>query len=144
MIITKQGACGVIIVVKEEEYKFLILLQDEKFVNWSFPKGKAEGTEIPIDTAMRELKEETGITEVEILNTPMLEEQYEYEKRGENFSRTNRYFIGIVKDKSVKLQEDEIIDYKWATYDEAVNTFGFQKEKRIEILKKAKEYLDKI
>jgi len=29
---------------------------------WSFPGGKVEGAEMPLDTAVRELKEETGLS----------------------------------------------------------------------------------
>jgi len=29
---------------------------------WSFPGGKVEGSEMPLDTAVRELKEETGLS----------------------------------------------------------------------------------
>jgi len=47
-----------------------------------------------------------------------------------------------VKDTTVKMQEDEIYDYKWATYDEAFETFDFQKESRRQVLKQAKKYLD--
>jgi 8-oxo-dGTP pyrophosphatase MutT (NUDIX family) len=144
MKINEQSAYGVVVAIKEQEYKFLILLQDEEFVNWSFPKGKVEeGETVPLDIAMRELKEETEITDITILDFPLIEEKYEYEKRGEKFCRTNKYFIGIVKDKFVKIDDKEILKYKWATFDEAINTFGFNGEKRIETLKKTKEYLDK-
>lgn len=145
MKVNEQLAYGVVVAIKEEEYKFLIVLQDEKFVNWSFPKGKVElGETVPLDIAMRELKEETEITDIEILDFPLIEEQYEYEKRGDKYHRTNKYFIGIVKNKFVKIEEKEIIEYRWATFDEAINTFGFNGDKRIETLKKVKEYLDKI
>lgn len=138
-----QQAYGVVIVIREEEYKFLILYQDSQFNNWSFPKGKMEEWEIdPVQVAKRELKEETGITDFEVLDFPLIEEKYVLEKGDKVFDRTNKYFLGIVKDKSVKIQEGEILEYKWATYEEAWDTFDFQKDARRGVLKQAKEYLD--
>ncbi|MEK7586054.1 MAG: NUDIX domain-containing protein [Patescibacteria group bacterium] len=139
----EQVAYGIVVAIKEDEWKFLILLQDETFVNWSFPKGKTEkGETVPLDIAMRELGEETGITVIDILDCPLMEEEYRYEKRGDTYHRTNKYFLGVVKDKSVKIQEGEIIEYKWATYKEASETFVFKKESRVEILQQAQEYLN--
>lgn len=143
MIKEIQEAFGIVTVFKENnEYKFLLLLQDSKFFNWSFPKGKKEPKEEPMGTALRELKEETGIEDIYILDFPMIVEEYEIQKENKIKHRINKYFLGIVKDKSVTIQENEIFEFKWATFEEAINTFGFQKENRIKVLEKAKEYLE--
>ncbi len=46
--------------------KELLLLKRPEEVHqgglWSFPGGKVEGKEMPLDTAVRELKEETGLS----------------------------------------------------------------------------------
>jgi|CXWK01.1.fsa_nt_gi 8-oxo-dGTP pyrophosphatase MutT (NUDIX family) len=140
----EQTAYGVVTVIKEEgEYKFLILFQNKEFNNWSYPKGKREeGETEPLAIAMRELEEESGITDIELLDVPLIDERYEFDLKGTKIDRVCKYFVGIVKNKSVKIQEGEILDYKWATFDEAKNTFGFQKECRIKTLEQAKTYLD--
>lgn len=144
MIKVNQTAFGVVTAIKEDgEYKFLLLLQSRKHQNWSSPKGKSEeGETVPLDIAMRELKEETGITDIEILNYPLIDENYEFEMDGKLITRVTQYFVGIVKDKNVIPQEGEILEYKWATYEEAMETFVFKKEDRQGVLRKAKEYLD--
>jgi len=38
-MIIEEKACGIVVVLKGEENKFLILFQDKKINNWSFPKG---------------------------------------------------------------------------------------------------------
>ncbi len=137
-------AYGVVTVFKEDgEYKYLILFQDEKYQNWSYPKGKREeGETDPLVIAMRELVEETGIADIELLDAPLIDERYEIVKNGQTIDKICKYFVGIVKDKTVKIQEGEILDYKWATYEEARNTFVFKKEGRIQTLKQAQKYLD--
>ena len=62
---------GVIPVYKNEEGKFEILvihqyshIGDNSY--WVFPKGHSEKGEIETETALRELKEETDITEIDL------------------------------------------------------------------------------
>jgi len=131
---------GVIPVIKDKEYKFLILLHTGLENNWSFPKGHVEGNETPIQTALRELEEETGIKEVEILDLPLLDEEYSIVRNGEKKLKKNGYFIGFIKNESLVLQAEEIRDSKLLTYDEAMKEITY-KERR-EVLQKAKEYLE--
>jgi 8-oxo-dGTP pyrophosphatase MutT (NUDIX family) len=132
---------GVIVVLREEQDKFLILEHnDTKDDNWSFAKGHTEEGETPIVTAMRELKEETGIEEIKILDIPLIHEEYEIFRHGENRLKVNEYFIGIVTNNKVKIDGDEICAYKWVTYEEAINTFTH--EERKQALYDAQKYLE--
>lgn len=130
---------GIIIVFKENENKFLLLERRENKNDWTFAKGHTEKGETPKETAMRETEEETGIKEIEILDTPLIHEEYEITRNGEKRLKTNDYFIGFVKNKEVKIEEQEIQSYKWATFEEAFNLFKY--EKRKESLKTAQKYL---
>ena len=47
---------------------------------WEFPKGKLEGAETPLQAALRELREEAGLGEVEL--TPGFARQITYHFRG--------------------------------------------------------------
>ena len=99
--------------------------------------------ETPKITALRELKEETGITEIILLDTPLIHEEYEVVHNNKKYLKFNDYFIGFVKNINVKIQEEEISEYVWNSYVEALNSFSSSKQQsRIEILKKAKEYID--
>lgn len=132
---------GIVIVYREEkENLFLILQHGDSEGSWSFPKGHHEGNESPRETALRELAEEAGITDIEIIDTTLIHEEYEIEHSGEKVLKKNDYFVGFVKNKEVKIQEGEIRTYLWATYEEALSTFQY--ESRKEVLKKALEYLN--
>jgi len=50
---------------------------------WSFPGGKVEGDEMPLDTAVRELKEETGLSGR--LWRHIIKSNYTYEDRKLHF-----------------------------------------------------------
>ena len=40
----------------------VLLIHRARYDDWSLPKGKAEPGEVPVDTARREVEEETGLT----------------------------------------------------------------------------------
>lgn len=139
----KEQCYGVIIVFKDNENLFLLLKQSEKISkgSWSFPKGHHEGIETPKETALREIREEAGVVDIEFLDTPLIREEYKFSTfAGEEYSKIVDYFIGFVKNKEVSIREGEIDMYKWLPYEEAYNTFSYNERK--ETLKKAKEYLD--
>lgn len=130
---------GVIVVLKGEQNKFLMLEREETKNDWTFAKGHAEEGETPKETAMRELEEETGIKEIEILDLPLIHEEYEIVSHSEKRLKINDYFIGFVKDKDVKIEKEEIQSYKWVTFEEALNSF--QHESRKQVLKEAQKYI---
>lgn len=134
---------GVIVILRGKEDKFLLLKQTNG--HWSFPKGHKEEEESEIDTALRELKEETGISNVELIDEKNFVHSYDYLVEGNNIHKTNKYFIGFIKDDKVLIQEKEITDYKWATYEEALETFTYENQKKfISEVKKFLEEYDKI
>lgn len=130
---------GVIVVLKGEQNKFLMLEREETKNDWTFAKGHAEEGETPKETAMRELEEETGIKEIEILDLPLIHEEYEIVSHSEKRLKINDYFIGFVKDKNVKIEKEEIQSYKWVTFEEALNSF--QHESRKQVLKETQKYI---
>ena len=58
---TKEISAGIIIYRKTEDgLKFLLLYHGRGY--WNFPKGKIESEERSFQTALREIKEETGLS----------------------------------------------------------------------------------
>ena len=46
----------------------LFLLIRDPYGNWGLPKGRLEGGETPIEAAVREVAEETGLAELEVVD----------------------------------------------------------------------------
>lgn len=141
---TKDGSYGVIVVLRGNPDRFLILRQKDitSELNWSFPKGHSEEGESVEQTIRRELLEETGITEITFLDCLPLFEHYVFTApwNGITYDKTNEYRIGMVLSDTVIPQEKEIAEYRWATYEEALETISYKNRK--ELLKAAKQYIE--
>ena len=60
-----EKSCGVIVYRRNQEHIDLLLVKNRYGGHWSFPKGHVEGNETEVQTALREVREETGL-EVEV------------------------------------------------------------------------------
>ena len=131
---------GIILVYREndKEDEFLILQQLQG--HWSFPKGHAEEVETPVETAKRELAEETGILDIELAELQSIKDSYVADLEGKKWDKTVEYFIAFAKNKDIFIQESEIKNYKWATFNEAIDTLNFDGTKNV--LRTAQKYLE--
>ena len=71
LIMIKDQSFGAVVVhrILSEEPLFLLVKQTGGY--WSFPKGHRENNETAMETAKRELAEETGVTEVALQEQPI-------------------------------------------------------------------------
>lgn len=127
----KDFAFGVIVFYEENGKIYFLVLQQVQG-HWSFPKGHAEEGESKLETAIRELKEETGIDKVELIsNEVMITDDYTIKKEGkEDIHKTVEFFIGDTSEKNILMQEDEIFDHKWITIDDS-EILTYESSKRI-------------
>ncbi len=124
---------GVIPFYRKGDRVYFLLIQHNSG-HWSFPKGKPEPGETEMDTARRELHEETGIRDVFIRAEPALEEHYTkpaWEDAQQTATKRVRYFLGEVHDPKVFLQRAEVQDYCWATYEEACEILTYESSRRL-------------
>ncbi len=125
--IIQDEAFGFVPVFKTSRgWKFLLIknvpIRKEQKGHWSFPKGHKENGELDIDVAKRELFEETGILEFKSYENCKFYEEYRF--KGKNKTIINKkvtYFLCLVFNDFVKIQEEEILDYCWAYYEDALN-----------------------
>ena len=105
-------SCGVVpFRVMGGEREFLLLLQSNDC--WSFPKGHMDAGETEVETALRELREETGLTAV-LISDARVELSYAVSPVT---TKQLALFLGEVCGEPV-LQESEIRDYRWVRESE--------------------------
>jgi bis(5'-nucleosidyl)-tetraphosphatase len=93
--------------------------------HWNFPKGHAEGDETPIETALRELFEETRLDPKEVISDKPLVQEYSFEHEGREIQRRLEYFVALVGSGEVKLQLDEVTKFRWMTLKEVIEESPF-------------------
>jgi 8-oxo-dGTP pyrophosphatase MutT (NUDIX family) len=101
--------------------------------HWAFPKGHPEKGETKLETALRELEEETGVSKITLLKKRvLLKEQYKFtDKKGVKILKEVNYFIAEAKNKKIKLDLKEVTNFKWATLKAGLEKITFDESKSI-------------
>jgi len=132
--------CFGIVPIFTNETDSLFLLIQHQAGHWGFPKGHANPGESALETAKRELEEETGIRDCEVLEEPSFVEHYSFVKEGEPIEKTVTYFLAFVNSMEVQLQAEEIQNSAWICFEEAVKLITFDANRQV--LREVKAYLD--
>jgi 8-oxo-dGTP pyrophosphatase MutT (NUDIX family) len=93
---------------------------------WSLPKGTPEEGETREETALREVREESGL-EVRILSY-FDAISYSFVRTGERIEKTVYYYIMEAIGGSFEQYDKEFDELRWVRMDEAVRLLDFQTE----------------
>lgn len=133
---------GVIPFANTEGERLYLLIHQAKG-HWAFPKGHKEGDESDLETALRELSEETGLTVNEIIeDSPITEEYWFTEPNGTKVHKQVTYFLGETHDpldKQLSLHPVEVLGASWFPYTEALNQLTFKESRQL--LQQAEAFL---
>lgn len=132
----KEKSCGCII-FKYDDEKLLFLVIKQTLGHFSFPKGHVEESESEKDTALREVKEETGF---DISFVGDFREVITYSPKP-GVLKDVVFFLGNVIDGVMTPQEDEVSLIEWLSYEDALKVVTFDDDKNV--LKKAYKYIVK-
>ncbi|MCX6708617.1 MAG: NUDIX domain-containing protein [Candidatus Woesearchaeota archaeon] len=131
----QEKSAGIIVV---NDGKFLLLLYDAG--HWDFPKGHIEKDESSEQAALRELKEETGISDAVILPGFSENIHYFFKKEGKLISKEVVFFAARTKTFDVKLSFEHK-DFIWLPFNDALAKLTYKNAK--EVLRKAEEHVKK-
>lgn len=99
--------------------------------HWGFPKGHAEGGEQPLETAIREVEEEVGISELKPEKEKTFEEKYEFKVWGRKVAKVVTFWLAEAQQADVQVQQTEIAEYKWITLEEGLELMTFEAAKKV-------------
>lgn len=135
----KEKSCGAIVFKKQKDgVKYLLLHYGAG--HWDFPKGRQEKNEKDEQTALREIKEETGIEGIEFADGFREAISYFYKQGGETVFKEVIFFLAQSATDEVKLSSEHI-GYAWLGYENAYKKLTFNNAK--ELLRKANQFLYK-
>lgn len=123
-----EKSCGAIIF---NEGKVLVVKQTSGF--YGFPKGHVEIGETEKETAIREVKEETGL-DIKIISDKRYTQSYIVK---ENVRKDVVFFIAKLENNNEKRQVEEIEEILWIDINEVENILTYDSLK--ELWKEAKK-----
>jgi 8-oxo-dGTP pyrophosphatase MutT (NUDIX family) len=119
-----------IVLFREENSKKLFLLLHYPSGHWDFVKGKMEKGETIQETAVRETKEETGITDIRFIENFEEWIEYNFQYNKELVHKKVVFFLAETKTKQVKISHEHL-DYIWADYNTSMEKTTFDNAKTV-------------
>lgn len=135
----QEKSCGAVIFKKDDEQtKFLLL--NYAAGHWDFVKGNVEANETERQTVVRELQEETSITEAEFVDDFREAISYFYRRQGQTIHKEVVFFLMEAYTNKVKLSFEHV-GFTWLDYQHTVEKLSFKNSK--DVLQKANDFLKK-
>lgn len=131
----KEKSCGALVYSKQGDKTRFLLIKHKQGGHWSFPKGHVEKNETEHQTALREVKEETGVS-IQILAG--FREQVNYSPRP-GISKDVVYFLGFASNTHTKRQESEISELAWVNLETLPEFLTYDNDRML--FSRAREYI---
>lgn len=119
----------------QEERSYLLLLNAG---HWDFPKGNREAGESELQTVLREVAEETGLTNIALVPGFRRVIEYYYRREGKNVHKQVVYLLAQTQIGEVRISKEHQ-GFGWFRFGEAVQRASFDNSKTI--LAEAEEYV---
>ena len=126
-----EKSCGIVLFNSDE---FLLIQHPSKSNggegHWDFPKGHVEGSETELETAKRELVEETGIVDFRLLDGFRHRIEYIFQKGNEMVPKEVIFFLAESNTKDVVLSSEHQ-NFTWLNNDLAYNKLTYTNAKEV-------------
>ena len=108
--------------------------------HWDFVKGKMEKGENPLDTVIREAKEETGISDLNFVEGFEENIEYDFQFEGELIHKKVVFYLAKTNTEKITISHEHL-DFVWLDYKSAFEKTTYQNAKSV--LSKANQLLFK-
>lgn len=122
----KEKSCGAI-VYRERDGLEVLLIKHKNGGHWAFPKGHVEKKETEEETALREIKEETGLKVK--LDTGFRQAVAYSPKPG--VWKDVIYFAALCDSEKMRAQPEEVLELRWEPPFQALATVTYDSDREI-------------
>lgn len=108
----------------------ILLISTQEARRWQLPKGHIEAGETPEQAAIREVREETGVTGRIVASLPGIE--YWFFDRGARIHKKVDYFLlEYVSGDTADFDASEVSGAGWFSWDAGIARLTFDNERRV-------------
>ena len=125
--VKQEKSCGALVYRVRQNAVELLLLKHRFGGHWSFPKGHVEKKETESETALREIKEETGL-KVD-LDTGF-RQMVTYSPKP-NVMKDVIYFAAEAKKDNARPQPEEVLEICWKEPEEALSLVTYATDREV-------------
>jgi 8-oxo-dGTP pyrophosphatase MutT (NUDIX family) len=122
-----EKSCGAVVYRKFHGNTEILLIRHVNSGHWSFPKGHVEGGETEIETAKREIMEETSI---DVIIDPTFRETVTYSPKKDTL-KVVVYFLAKAKNVDFIPREGEISEIRWVDIAYAGHVLSYDNDRLI-------------
>lgn len=124
-------------IIYRQSYKGkLYLLLNYPSGHWDFVKGNIEKGETFKQTVLREIKEETGISDITFVDGFEDKIEYHYQRDGQAIHKEVVFFLSNTKTDQVILSHEHL-DYTWLNFNDALEKLTYKTAQKL--FKKVKD-----
>ncbi len=128
------------VIFRETSEGVVFLLLHYPSGHWDFVKGKMEKGENPLDTMVREAKEETGISDLNFVEGFEENIEYDFQFEGELIHKKVVFYLAKTNTEKITISHEHL-DFVWLDYKNALEKITYQNAKSA--LSKANQLLFK-
>ena len=122
-----EKSCGALVVRREQDRYYILMIRHKAGGNRSFPKGHMEAGETEYATALREVMEETSCR-IAIVSDFRATVNY---RPSPGVMKEVVYFLAFTTDANIKAREGEIAEVEWIPLEEAEQCLAHDNDKTV-------------
>ena len=122
-----EKSCGALVVRREGDHYYVLMIRHKAGGNRSFPKGHMEAGESEYATALREVMEETS-SRIAIVSDFRSTVTY---RPSPGVMKEVVYFLAFTTSADIKPREGEIAEVEWIPLEEAESCLAHENDKTV-------------
>ena len=122
-----EKSCGALVVRREDDNYYILMIRHKAGGNRSFPKGHVEQGETEYETALREVMEETS-SRIAIVSDFRATVNY---RPSPGVMKEVVYFLAFTTSADIKAREGEIAEVEWVPLEKAEECLAHDNDKTV-------------